>query len=173
MLEHCCGDLLSFTPLQPTLGIVHGDLRLVCSCSATETHFMKLLTNSFCADVASRGSFEHGSECCNWGQTIFMHFSTWRFSSVSLCGLPLCGWAFVAPIHFHFTIAALTVEGGRADILQTDLLERHSMTAILKVTKLFSKDILLQMSDYRVRGCAGFYTPVSNGCGWNGRIHSF
>jgi hypothetical protein len=33
----------SFTPLQPTLGIAHGDLRLVCDCSATETHFMKFL----------------------------------------------------------------------------------------------------------------------------------
>jgi hypothetical protein len=28
----------SFTPL----GIVHGDLRLGCGCSAMETHFMKL-----------------------------------------------------------------------------------------------------------------------------------
>ena len=37
----------SFTPLQPTLGIVHGDLRrLVCGCSAMETHFIKLPTNS-------------------------------------------------------------------------------------------------------------------------------
>jgi hypothetical protein len=33
----------SFTPLQPMLGIVHGDLRLVCDCSAMETHFMMLL----------------------------------------------------------------------------------------------------------------------------------
>lgn len=48
----------SFTPLQPTLGIVHGDLRLVCGCSTMETNFMKLATNSSCADVASRGSLE-------------------------------------------------------------------------------------------------------------------
>ena len=34
----------SFTPLQPTLVIVHGDLRLVCSCSAMETHILKLPT---------------------------------------------------------------------------------------------------------------------------------
>jgi hypothetical protein len=27
----------SFTPLQPTLGIAHADLRLVCSCSAMKT----------------------------------------------------------------------------------------------------------------------------------------
>ena len=36
----------SFTTLQPTLGIAHGDLRLVCGCSAMETHFMKLPTKS-------------------------------------------------------------------------------------------------------------------------------
>ena len=53
---------VSFTPLQPTLGIAHGDIRLVSGCSAMETHFMKLLTNSACADVASRVSLELGSE---------------------------------------------------------------------------------------------------------------
>jgi hypothetical protein len=46
----------SFTPLQPTLGIAHGDIRL--GCSAKETHFMKLLINSYCADLAYRGSLE-------------------------------------------------------------------------------------------------------------------
>jgi hypothetical protein len=34
----------SITPLQPTLCIEHGDLRLVCGCSAMETIFMKLPT---------------------------------------------------------------------------------------------------------------------------------
>ena len=34
----------SFAPLQPFLGIVHGDLRLVCGCFAMETYFMMLLT---------------------------------------------------------------------------------------------------------------------------------
>jgi hypothetical protein len=48
----------NFTPLQPNLAIVQGDLRLVCGCSAMETHFMKLPTNSYCAGVASRGSLE-------------------------------------------------------------------------------------------------------------------
>ena len=45
----------NFTPLQPMLGITHGDLRLVCGCSAMETHFVKLPTNfslPFCAHVA-------------------------------------------------------------------------------------------------------------------------
>jgi hypothetical protein len=45
-----------FTLLQPTLGIAHGDLRFVCWCSAVGNHSMKLPTNSYCADVASRGS---------------------------------------------------------------------------------------------------------------------
>jgi hypothetical protein len=35
---------VSVTPLQPMLGIAHGDLRLVCGCMAMETHFMKLST---------------------------------------------------------------------------------------------------------------------------------
>ncbi|XP_076331539.1 EF-hand calcium-binding domain-containing protein 7-like [Tachypleus tridentatus] len=65
------------------LGIVHGDIRLVCSCLAMETHRMKLPTNSSYADVASRGSLELGSMCCNCGQTIFTHFSTRRSRSVA------------------------------------------------------------------------------------------
>ena len=62
---------VSFTPLQLTLGIVHGDLRLVFGCWVMETYFMKLPTNSYCADVASRGSLELGSERCYRGQSSF------------------------------------------------------------------------------------------------------
>jgi hypothetical protein len=51
----------SFTPLQPMLDIAHGDLRLVCGCSAMETHLMKLPANSYCADIATKGSLELGS----------------------------------------------------------------------------------------------------------------
>ena len=107
---------------------------------------MKLPTNSYCADVASKGSLELGSECCNRGKMILhaTHFSIRRSRSVSLCGLPLCGWAVVAPWCLHFTITALTVDRGcssRADIWQTDLLERWASFdgATLKVTELFSK----------------------------------
>jgi hypothetical protein len=62
---------INFTPLQPTLGI--GDLGMVIfhGCSAVITHFMKLPTNSSCADVASRGSLEFLSECCSRGQVLF------------------------------------------------------------------------------------------------------
>uniref|UniRef100_A0A4W5QV57 Nucleolar complex protein 3 homolog n=1 Tax=Hucho hucho TaxID=62062 RepID=A0A4W5QV57_9TELE len=45
-----------------------------------------LSTNSYCADIASRGSLELSTECCNRGQMIFTRFSTWRSRSVSLCG---------------------------------------------------------------------------------------
>jgi hypothetical protein len=54
------------------LGIAHDEVRLVCGCSSMETNFMKLPMNSSCADVASRGSLEVGSECCNRGQVIFI-----------------------------------------------------------------------------------------------------
>ena len=59
-------------------------------------------------------------------------FSTRPFCSVSLCGLPLCDEAVVAPRRFHFTITALTVDPGssiRAEMWLTDLLERwHPLT---------------------------------------------
>ena len=63
---------------------------------------------------------------------LFLHTlcaSPLRSRSVSLCGLPLHGWAVVAPRCFHFTITALTVDRGRAAIWWTELLERwHPMT---------------------------------------------
>ena len=76
-------------------------------CSAIETHFMKLQMNSYCADVASRGSLELDSECCNRGQ-IFTCFST-RWS----CSLRLC-----APRWFYVTVTALSWPGSssRAEI---------------------------------------------------------
>jgi hypothetical protein len=104
---------------------VHGDLRLVCSCLAMENHFMKVLTNSSCADVASRGSLELSRECCNRGDD-FLHatsFSTRRSHSMSLCGLPLHGLAVVTPRCFYLTITALIVDQGSsssAEIWWTD-----------------------------------------------------
>ena len=107
----------SFTPPQQTLGLAHADLRLVCGCSAMETHFIKLPTNSSCAEVASRASLKLGSECCNRGQMIFTCFSTQWPHYVSLCGLPLYSGAVVAPRYFHFKITALTVAGQTFDKL--------------------------------------------------------
>ena len=47
----------SFTPLQLTLGIAHGE-----AAQPWKPISMKLLTNSSCANVASRSSLELGSE---------------------------------------------------------------------------------------------------------------
>jgi hypothetical protein len=110
MLEHCCGDLLPFShksirevghitpenvfsllhsPMAASFtshDIAHGDLGLVCGCSAMETNFMKLLTNSSCADVPSRGSLELDNECCNWGHTVVTHY-TLQHSAIPFCVL--------------------------------------------------------------------------------------
>ena len=72
------------------LGIAHGDLKLGCGCSAMETHFIKLSTNSYCAYVASRGSLEIGSECCNGGQTVCTHYMLQH--SVPFCELVWLAW---------------------------------------------------------------------------------
>jgi hypothetical protein len=129
----------SITPPQPTLGIAHGDLRLLShGNSFHEAPDKKLLC--WCC---------FGSECCSWGQTLFyaLRTSAW-YHSVSLCGLPLTGWAIVAPRCFHFTITALTADQGRN---LTNWLVRKVASydgAILKVTDFFSKAILLPMFVY-------------------------
>ena len=161
------------------LGIAHGDLRLVCSCSAMETHFMKLPTNSSCADVASRGSLELNSECCNQGQTIVTCY-TLQHLPIPFCELV---WPTTSrqsrftPRSFHFTITTLTVDWGsssRAEILQTDLLERwHPMTVPLwKPLSSSVRSFDCQCLSMDIAWlCDRFYTPVSNRCGWNRLIH--
>jgi hypothetical protein len=51
----------SLTTLQLMLGIAHGEFRLL----GHGNHFkpLKLQTNSYCADVASKDSLELSSEC--------------------------------------------------------------------------------------------------------------
>jgi hypothetical protein len=127
---------------------------------------MKLLTNSSCADVASRGCFVLGSEYCNWGQTIFTSFSPRRSRSVSLCGLPLSGWAVVAPRLFHFTITALTIDRGsssRAEIWLTDFLERCHVESHWAIQPFYCPCLSIEIASL----CARFYTPVSKECDWN------
>jgi hypothetical protein len=84
---------VSFKPLQPTLGVAHSDLRLVCGCSAMENHFMKFQTNSSCADVASRGSLELSSEF----QKIFY----------ALLASALVGPILLACVAYHFVAEPL------------------------------------------------------------------
>ena len=98
-----------------------------------------------------------------------VRFSTRRSRSVSLCVLPLCSWAVVAPRRFHVTITALTVDRGsssRAEIWQTDLLERwHPMTVprwkslSSPVGPFYCQCLSMEIAWL----CARFYTPVSNG----------
>uniref|UniRef100_A0A8C8F1C5 Seizure related 6 homolog a n=1 Tax=Oncorhynchus tshawytscha TaxID=74940 RepID=A0A8C8F1C5_ONCTS len=53
---------------------------------ACRAHFMMLPLNSSCADVASRGSLELGSECCNRANAIFMRYVL-HHSAVLFCEL--------------------------------------------------------------------------------------
>ena len=136
-------------------------------------------TNSYCVDLASRGSLEISSECCNRGHTVFMRFSTRWSRSVSLCDLPLRCGAVVAPRRFHFTITALRVARGSfssAELWRTDLLERWHLMKV----PCWKSLVLLKSSFYRqclsievACLCARFYTLVSNRCAWNSRIHKF
>jgi hypothetical protein len=148
----------------------------VCGCSAMETNFMKIPTNSSCAVVASKVSLEMS---VSTEDMIFTCFSTRLSHSVSLCGLPLCGWVVVASRRFHFTISALTVDrssSSRAKIWQTDLLERwypmmlpHRKSLSFSVKPFYCQCLSMEIA-WR---CARFYRAVSNGCGWNSQIHSF
>ena len=108
-----------------------------------------------------------------------MCFNTRRSSSVSLCGLSLRGWASAAPRHFHLKITALEVDRGsssRSEIWRTDLLERwHPMTVPRwKSLSSLVRPFYCQCLSMEIAWpCARYYTPFSNGCGWNSRIYKF
>jgi hypothetical protein len=89
--------------------VVHGDLRRVCGCSAMETHFMKFPT-VIVLTLLPDAVWNSAESVATEDRPFFLttRFSTRRPCSVSLCGLPLRGWAVVAPRCFHFTITALT-----------------------------------------------------------------
>lgn len=103
-----CSSGCCFTSLQTMLGIVHGDLRLVCSCLTMETYFMKLLMLISCADVTSRGTLELFFMTSKKTGAIYA-----PQASVLWClGLPLHDWVLVTPICFHFTIKSSTFDQG-------------------------------------------------------------
>ena len=103
--------------------------------------------------------------------------STFGGSVLWACGLPLCGWAIVAPRHFHFTITAYTVDWAvpaghtfyeltcwKGGIQWRLMAHNNGWNGIKHMeTKCLSMEIVWL--------CARFYTPVSNGCGWNSRIY--
>ena len=164
----------SFTPLQPTVGIAHGDLRLVCRSLAMETHFMKLcLVLTLISDAVWNSVVSVATEYRQ-----ILRASAQSSPVLWACVWPTTsGWAVVAPKCFHFTITALTVDrdsSSRAEILQTDLLERwHLMTVPHWKSLSYSVwPFCCQcLSMEIVWPCAQFYTPVSSRCGWNSRIH--
>ena len=101
----------------------------------------------------------------------FPSYPLQRSHSVSLCGLPLRGWAVVAPRCFYFTITALTVD--RAALTRQKFYKLTN-SATLKVTEHFSnfsKATLLPMFVYgECMLCAQFYTHVRIRCGGNSHI---
>ncbi len=82
-----------FTPLHLMLSIVFDDVRLAYSCSATETHSMKLPLHVFCVDINGRGCLEIFSYCMESANALWLRF---------------------APVlkHFHLPIVPLTVDHG-------------------------------------------------------------
>ena len=79
--------------------------------------------------------------------------------SVSLCGLPLHGWAVVAPRCFHFTITALTVDRDssiRAEMWRTNLLERWHPMTVPRWKSFYWQCLSVEIAWL----CAQFYTPV-------------
>jgi hypothetical protein len=102
-------------------------------------------------------------------------FSTLRSRSVSLCGLPLRGWAVVAPRHVHFIITALNraaLVGKKFDELTCwkggILWQCHTKSHWALQNGPFYCQCLSMEIEFL---CARFYTPVSNTCGWHGWIH--
>lgn len=116
------------------LCIALGDLWLGCSCSAMETHSMKLSAHCCWANLKATWSLEVCSDwlCRSWRPLRTMRFSIRWSRSVSLRGLSLCGRVAVVPKHFHFLIIQLTVDCGifrSEEISRLDLLHRwHPIT---------------------------------------------
>jgi hypothetical protein len=166
----------SFTSLQPTLGITYGSLRLLghgkpISCSHRRTvHVLTLLPEAVWNSVVSVATKDR------WFLRD-MYFSTRRSHSVSLCGLPLCGWAGVAPRRFHFNeqnlqLTRAALAGQKFDkltcwkggILWCCHVESH--------WALQCGPFTCQCLSLEIAGLvAQCYTHVSNRFGWNSRIH--
>jgi hypothetical protein len=168
--------MASLTALQPTHGVAHVDLKpwpwKHFSWNSRLTVVLTSLPEAVWNSVLSVATEDRRFLCS-------MRFRTRWSRSVSLGGLPLCGWAVVAPRCFHFTITALTVDRrsfSRAYIWWTDLLERwHSMTvprwkSLTSSVRLFHCQCLSMEIAWL---CALFYTPVDSGCGWYSGIHKF
>ena len=165
----------SFTPVQPTLGIAHGDLRLV-----------RLLGHGNPFHEAPDEQFLHWR--CFQGQfgthswMLQPRTDNFYMLRASALGGPVL-WACVVeplllldvPLHNNSTYSwPGQLQQGRN---LTNCLVRMvaSMTVprckslSSSVRPFYCKCISMEIAWC----CARFYTPVSNGCGWNSWIHSF
>ena len=142
----------SFTPLQLTLGFAHIDLRLVCSSTISGSSGWTVLVLTLLPETV-------------WNIVkVATDLYALQHSVVpfcDLCGLPLRGWAVVAPRHFHFTITAQVLVGKVASY----------DGATLKVTELSSKAILLPRFVYGDFMTVLNFLHLSANCGWNSWIH--
>ncbi len=83
---------MCFTPLHLTLGIIFGDVRFACSCSAMETHSKKLPLHSFVlilmpVEVWSRDLHSNATGC-SAGQLLMGECGCWREETCVCAG---CG----------------------------------------------------------------------------------
>ena len=101
-----------------------------------------------------------------------------RSCSVSLCGLPLRGWAVVAPRHFHFMITAPTALAGQTFVGKVASYDG----AMLKVTELFCKGhSTANVGLWRLHGCglnfihlsAAGVAEIAKSTNLNGCPHTF
>lgn len=144
------------------LGIAYCNLMLVFSCSAVETHFIKLVMQSSCADVASRGSLEI---CSEWCKSI-ADFYTLGASALMgptlccLCGLPHGGWAAVVPTCLHFTTIALTQSWlGQIQQWRNVTHWLGSTMASLCMTALCLRSLSSSVRPFLLHGLNGDYVP--------------
>ena len=110
-----------------------------CSCSATETHSMKLSTRCSWANLKATWSLEVCSLWLYRKLATSTHYAPQDPSprSVIIRGLPLCGWVAVIPNRFHFVIIPLTVDCG---IFNSKEISRQvEFTELLRATHFFHK----------------------------------
>ena len=157
------------------LCIALADVWLGCSCSAMETHSMKLSTH--CYELIWRPHEVWRSVAIDsaesWRPLCTMHNSIHWPCSVILRGLPLHGWAAVIPNRFHFVIIPLTVDCGifrSEEISRLDLLHRWHPITVPRWNSLSSweRPILSQMFVETVcmPRCLLLYT-CGHGSDWN------
>ena len=118
------------------LGITHVDLSLVCGCSAMETHFMELPTNSSCADVASRGSLDLGSECCKRGQIILTRFTRETHTHTQRAGPAVATLKFTELLSTSHSTANVCLWRLRGCVLDFINLSATGLAEITKSTHL-------------------------------------